>query len=294
MLQVELDDMYVEEVNVFVEYTDELNDLVGATAQQRCVSIERPQLTLDKVVAGMIKNGCYAGDPEMRKKYAAKVCSVLRLIGKAIRHLHNAGVVHGNVSMEACGKFDEMWKLRERLSVQVFGEPFDPTRFAESFPPEALVLSEEDAGVSDSDFAAVSFRPSFNAHPSIDVWAFGKLAYECLVGKPLVEFDKSKETSNDSISMLQIMEWDQSNMKEVFSNLLDSGLGESGADLITSCLFPIPEDRPSTMDEILSHEFWQEMKQYRSKRRSSPRKKHGSRSVRTDGSSKSNSDVYEV
>jgi serine/threonine protein kinase len=303
MLRVELGDMFVEEVNVFVEYMEDTDGAAETAApHQRCVSIERPHVTLSKVVDGMRKNGGYDGDFKTRKKYTAKVCSVLRLIGKAVRHLHDAGAVHGNISMETCCKFEDTWKLGERLSVQIMNEPFDCSRFRESFPPEALEPSdsEQDGAVFDSDNTPVRFKSTLTASPSIDIWAFGKLAYECLVGKPLVAFDSDNDEGtgfNDSIAMLQIVEWDQANMEEVFSNLLDSGLGDRGADLITSCLFPRPEDRPPNMDEILSHEFWQEMKQYRSKRRSSQatRKKRGSRA--TDGSSSNSSpraQVYEI
>lgn len=64
--------------------------------QQFCVSVELPQMTLDKVVDGMKSNRNYRHDPNLRRKYAAKICAVLRLIGKSLRHLHASGAVHGN------------------------------------------------------------------------------------------------------------------------------------------------------------------------------------------------------
>jgi hypothetical protein len=285
MLTVELDDSFVEEVNVYVEFMDapmDSND-ESPPPQQRCVSIEQPQLTLDKVVSGMLQNGGYSNNRDLRMKYAAKVCSVLRLVGKALKHLHASGIVHGNVCVETCGKFEESWKLRERLDVQVAGDHFDLSRFRGSFPPESLELLEQGGdAVYDSDDPPVSFRPKLIADPSIDIWSFGQVCYESLVGKPLVEFDKRRRPSEDVASLLQIMEWDQSNMESVFTDLLESGIEESGAELITSCLFPNPKDRPASMDEILDHRFWRDMRKYRSKKN----RKTGD-SVETSSSSKS-------
>mmetsp|Transcript_4487 Transcript_4487/g.8273 ORF Transcript_4487/g.8273 Transcript_4487/m.8273 type:complete len:787 (+) Transcript_4487:408-2768(+) len=290
MLSVELDNCFVEEVNVYVEYMDDPVGPSEALPHQRCVSIERPQLTLDKVVDGMLKNGEYSSNRDFRMKYAAKVCSVLRLIGKSLKHLHSSGVVHGNVCMKSCGKFEESWKLLERLDIQVVGQPFDPKRFRQSFPPESLELSEQEGVTYDSDNVPVSFRKILVAQPSIDIWSFGQLCYECLVGKPLVEFDVNKSPSEDVAALLQIMEWDQTKMEAVFSELLDAGVGESGADMITSCLFPRPQDRPVSMDEILDHRFWADMRKFRSKSR------RGVESVESSGSRSllTEAETYEV
>jgi hypothetical protein len=230
--------------------------------QQYCIAIECPQVTLDRVVDGMAKNTGYQHDIELRKKYAAKMCAVLRLIAKAIRHLHTSGVVHGNICMKNCGKFDQTWKLLDVMKVQRIGQPIDPARFERSFPPEGLQLDEHEGAVYDSDNTAVSFQ-FVTATPSIDIWGFGKLAYETLVGKPLVDFDESKEISRDVVSLLEILEWDQSNMKTIFTDLLECGVTDNCAELITSCLFPRPEDRPTSMDTILEDPFWKDMRQYR-------------------------------
>jgi serine/threonine protein kinase len=281
MIHVDLDNSFVEEVDVFVEYVEPPFGSSEDAPQHHCVSIERPQLTLDKVVNGMLENGGYTTDPHKRNKYSAKVCSVLRLIGKALRHLHTSGVIHGNVCMETCGKFDDSsWKLLDRLEVQVIGATFDHSRFDRSFPPESIELAEESGAVYDSDDAAVSFSKSMIVDPSIDIWSFGQTCYETLVGKPLIESDINKSPSEDAVSMLQIMEWNESNMQEVFTNLLEAGIEESGADLITSCLFARPQDRPSSMDEVLDHPFWTDMRKHRSKKRPS----RGSRESSTVGS----------
>jgi ankyrin repeat protein len=287
LLSVDLDNSFIEEVNVYVESIEDPFSSSEELPQQRCVSIERPQLTLDKVVYGMTG---YQDNLKLRLKYAAKVCSVLRLIGKSLRHLHSSGIVHGNVCMETCGKFQDGWKLLERLDVQIAGENFNSLRFRQTFPPESLELSEQDGAIYDSDNAPVSFVKNLTAHPAIDVWAFGQICYEALVGKPLVDFDRTKTPSEDVVALLQIMEWNQSNMEKVFSDLLESGIEESGADLITSCLFANPDDRPSSMDEILEHQFWMDMRKHRSKRSI----RRGIESMGSSISQSTEAETYEV
>jgi hypothetical protein len=261
---------YFEKVLTF-SVNEDGSQLQGAP-QQYCISIEFPQLTLDKVVDGMVKNGGYRHDPDLRIKYAAKVCAVLRLIGKALVDLHASGGVHGDVCMENCGKFDYAWKLLGRMDVQRIGETFNPSRYHQSFPPEALQLDEQEGGICDSDDAPVSFRTTLIVDPSLDIWAFGKLAYESILGKPLVEFDKTKVPEDDVVSLLEVMEWDESSMNDVFTDFIDSGIPENGADLIVSFLFPRPEDRHRSMAAIQSHPFWKEMQVQRaSKEAKAPR-----------------------
>ena len=253
------------------------------TARQFCISIERPSLTLDRVVDGMLRNEGYRRDPELRKRYAGKIFTVLRLIAKSLRHLHASGVVHGDLCMEQCGKFDDAsWKVMGRLQFQPIGEKFDSNRWGLSYPPEAIIeKTEENNDICDSDDAPVHFNPKLVTDPTIDVWAFGKLAYEVLVGTPLLESDLSKMPSEDFVTMLGVMEWDQeNNLKQVYHDLLDTGITESASDLITSCLFPLPEDRPATMEEILSNPAWKEMR-----RNKDPSRRHRGESSSTAQSS---------
>ena len=93
---IELDPAYFEEVLTFRADKQGESPETTSRSQQHCISIERPQLTMSKVVLGMIEKGSYRQNPDLRRKYTAKVCAVLRLIGKSLLHLHGAGAVHGN------------------------------------------------------------------------------------------------------------------------------------------------------------------------------------------------------
>ena len=274
----EIDSLYTEEVSTF-GIGDGLQS--QDSGQEYCISIEYPQLSLDRVVDGMVQKGRYLHDVTLQKKYAAKISYVLRSIAKALKHVHDAGAVHGNVCLENCGRFEQSWKLRGRLGLTRIGETFDISRFHQAFPPEFLTVNDQEGEVCDSDEAPVSFRSGIVASPAIDIWAFGKLAYEAIVGQPMIGFDSSKRTDEDVVSLLEILEWDQSNMKTVFENLLDSGVPESGADLITSCLFANPGERPSSMYQILDNPFWKEMRRFREQTKRARRQDDATSSVFT-------------
>ena len=93
--------------------------------------------------------------------------------------------------------------------------------------------------------------------------------------EPLLEFDQTKNPADDIAALLVIMEWGDKNLQSVYHKLSDIGISQDGADLITSCLFPRPEERPRSMDEILSSPFWKEFRRQKDRNRS----KHHEESV---------------
>mmetsp|Transcript_38287 Transcript_38287/g.92623 ORF Transcript_38287/g.92623 Transcript_38287/m.92623 type:complete len:291 (+) Transcript_38287:4934-5806(+) len=265
----ELDESKVEEVLTF-----SVREGGDGLPEQSWVSIECPEATLKDVAGSMMRKGGYWNQPDLRSKYATKICLVLRLIAKSLRHLHSNGVVHGDLSLQSCGLFEHEWKLLGRMEVQPIGQAFDTSRFQQSFPPESLHSGDLDMNVYDTDAPPVSFKQSVISDPSIDIWAFGKLAYEAILGKPLVAYDANLP-ANDVVALLEVMEWNEDCLKDVFHELLESGgIAESGAELFTSCLFPRPEDRPKSMEEILSHPFWQQNIKQRNKARGSRRRRN--------------------
>jgi serine/threonine protein kinase len=287
---VHLDPSLTEEIHVF-SINDYRGQALGANQQKYCISIERPSLTLDRVVDGMLRNDGYRQDPDLRRRYAGKVCTVLRMVAKSLRHIHSLGLIHGDLSMENCGKFDEAWKVMGCIGLQRIGQKVDLSRWKRSFPPESVMIGEdEQGGIYDADNVPVTFTRDFVANPSADVWAFGKLAFEMLVGRSLVDHDPSKNPRSDRVAMLQVMEWDEDNLKTVFESLLDASIPDSGADLFASCLFPTPAERPKSMDEILASPFWKDMR--KAKGKGSSRSDRPKRSEAS--SSNQSSETYEI
>eukprot|EP00977_Amphora_coffeiformis_P013605 scaffold3600_cov171-Amphora_coffeaeformis.AAC.10 len=249
--EVILDSMLFEELALYA--VGENGSETGEGPKQFCISIERPQLTLGSVVQGMLGNDDCQTDEEIRRRYATKVFSVLRIVCKALSQLHASGLVHGNITLTHIGKYENKWKIAEVLSLQRIGETFDPDRYSPSSPPEALVPRHS------HNAHEAEFRTDLVVSAAIDVWAFGKLAYEGLVGEPLIMFDEASEFDDDHNALMDILHWNEFNLNEVADKLRTSAVLEMGVSLIVSCLSPSPEARPS-IDEIMDHPVWKDLR----------------------------------
>ena len=260
-----LDFEFVEKIEDFAVHEFAAQSSKGVP-QQFCLAIERSKFSLDRVVEGMQKKEDYRYNEEMRNRYMNKVCVVLRLLAKAIRHFHKEGLVHGDICLETCGKFDDKWKLTNLLGSQEKGQLFARSRFGESSPPEAVDIRQD----------VPCFR-DLEALPSVDIWAFGKLAFEAMTGRALFDFDPDVEVESDSKTMMELFNWGESGMRNMIDSLRHAGVPTVGIDLITHCLLPDPEKRLSGMDEILNHSFWKEMR--RKTTSSTPRSTSSSRAT---------------
>jgi serine/threonine protein kinase len=199
----------------------------------------------------MLSNhGCQT-DANVRYRYSVKVFSVLLSIAQALRQLHHQGFVHGGLSLETCGKFDDKWKLLNLLGVQKVGEVLDSRRVGLSSPPEAVLVSSQN--VAERSI----FRDGLVAHPSLDLWAYGKVAYEALVGLPLIKMDNCDDHDNESVKVL--LHWNKANLLDVRRQLELVGVSNAGISLVTQCLTPVADTR-ITIDELLRHSVWMEFR----------------------------------
>jgi hypothetical protein len=248
-----IDCNYVEEILTFFvgERDSNRGPLPDDGLRRFVVSIESPSLTLTTVVRGMLRNrGCQT-DTMIRQRYSVKVFSVLRLIAQALKRLHCQGFVHGDLCLESCGKFEEKWKLINLLGVQRIGEAIDSSRLSFSAPPEA-VQSFTHVG----SYQRSAFRDDLVAHPSLDLWAYGKVAFEVLVGQPLISSDINDSFDDESLKLL--LQWNNVNVLDVRRQLERVGILEAGIELVLQCLSPIADTRLS-IDDVLQHSVWAEL-----------------------------------
>lgn len=252
---LEVDPSCFEEIVSFTVSGDDPSSPLPKDGRQRFfLSIERPDLTLSGVVRGMLGNQDCQNDMNVRQRYSIKVFSVLRLVAKAVRRLHGQGFVHGNLCLENCGKFEGDWKLSDLLGVQRIDGTFDVNRLSSSAPPESVELLGRIA----------KFRNDLITHPSLDSWAFGKVAYEVLVGDTLIEFNVSKPIETDHESLANLSQWSDQGVRYARRELERVGVAESGIALVTECLSPSAEDRP-TMEGILNHPVWDALRRQTAK-----------------------------
>ena len=212
------------------------------------ISVENPKLTLAGVVRGMLSNDGCQTDNSVRQRYCSKVFLVLRSIAKALHDLHSQGYVHGNLSLVSCAKFDDRWKLTHLLDAKRVDEILSFSTDTYCVPPEAL-----EWGANEGTEGQVVFKHDFVARTSIDIWAFGQVAYETLVGKSLLPGINSEKEEMDPLKV--ILQWSDANVVEVRRRLELVGIVEPGIDLILQCLSPNEGARPQ-IDILMQHSCW--------------------------------------
>ena len=255
--------------------------------EQFCLAIERPSMTLNRVVEGMRQNSDYQRNDEMRARYMSKISMVLRTTAKCVRHMHQRGIIHGNLCLESCGKFGESWKVADVIGSRKEGEAFGASRFGESSPPEAVELMNVMVeSYRDSARKRPTFVSELEASVAIDVWGFGKLAFEAFTGLSLIDFDEEKEVRNDSRSLLRLLRWNDKDLHDVIDCLREAGISTLGADLISFCLLPNPRERPNSMDDILNHPFWKDMRRKTAAASSSSTRSNRSRRTECESDSR--------
>ncbi len=216
---------------------------------QFCIAIYDATVTLSAIISSMDRNDI-RNDYERINRYIAKLRRVFRVIGEGIYHLHQQGVVHGHIDADSCGKFDDGWKLVGLIGAQNMGQPMSIHRIGRSAPPEAIQVIGRTSRVSIQDHLP--------AVASIDIWGFGKLMYEVLVGKQILPVDSHKMVDEDVTFLRNLKNWDEDSLGTVVAEIEEAGAGTLAADLISHCLCPFSEHRPKSMKEILAHPYWNE------------------------------------
>jgi len=241
------------------------NALESHIPDQYCIAVERQDVTLSHVVSKIERDKRRnRSSTNTNNHYGEKITAVLRTIGRGVQQLHQQGIVHGRITLDTCGKFEEEWKVMDLIGMQFIGEGISSVRFCPCAPPEAVQWIE-DQGSGDRDDVEVTLYETIPASCALDIWAFGKLMYEALVGKPLFEtssdrrLDDEDDDDDNTINSRTIHElgiWDEDNLRHIIHEVEAAGIGTIGADLISHCLCPYPEDRPGGMEEVLNHPYW--------------------------------------
>jgi len=213
----------------------------------------------------------YSNDKERLDGYLSKIRKLFRSIGDSVSYLHKQNVVHGNLHLQCCGKFDDGWKLTGLIGAQSAGDPMLTSHMDNSVPPES-VFFRGTRGQSGY------LHDTIIASPAIDIWAFGKLMYEVLVGKPLLPRDLDKDIGEDQRYLNLLGRWNAENLASIVADIENSGNGTLAADLISHCLCQRPDLRPKKMDEILAHPYWSSSASQ--SRNSASAKKYGSTPTR--------------
>ncbi len=223
-----------------------------SVSYQYCIVADAPRKTLANVIAQM--------DSYNRRKYLQKSRLVLYGIAKSLYHLHTNSIIHGHIDSTTIGKFGSTeWKITGLIGSVVTGDHFPASRLGLHSPPEAFVVMQDKIA---HEKKLVSVAPSLKAVPSVDVWAFGKLLYEVLVGESLfLVFLQKKMKSGGKYHHQDaskcILKWNEvHHLPKITEKLLSMGTSTTGMDLISKCLTG-KQSRSQSMQEIVNHPFWE-------------------------------------
>jgi len=251
-----LDTELFEELSHFHVGEIEANVPTGVSIQY-CVAAHKSNLSLASVVAGMTNYHGYRSDFTILGRYFGKSRSIMRQIAKALCKLHAKNIIHGQVDSTHMGKFGERWKITGLPGSVVRGEQFVTSRLGLHSPPEAYVLAHSKHS---DELNLASLAPSLKAEPTVDIWAFGKLMYEVLVGESL--FMVFSERDDCIHASKYILKWNEAHLRKVSTKLSEERIGLMGVDLILRCLCPIKSARIRSMLDILQHPFWRDDKAF--------------------------------
>lgn len=207
------------------------------------ISAKKPSTSLPNVIEGM--------SHERRIKHFRTSRSILRGIAKSLSKLHGQGIIHGSLSIQNVGNFGKYWKLMDLPGSVAINEIFTACRLGVHSPPEAFITAR---CKTNHERNIASIAPTLAADPTVDVWAFGKLMYEVLVGESLFKIF-SVESSFLKSSMC-IHAWNDYHLKKISKKIISEGINSSGVNLILICLFPLLSERCKSMSDILNHPFW--------------------------------------
>lgn len=215
---------------------------------QYCIVAEEPRKTLADVIAQMSSYD--------RRKYLRKSRVLLHGIAKSLYHLHTNNIIHGCIDSTSIGKFGSTdWKITGLVGSVVTGDDFPASRLGLHSPPEAFVIVHDD-----HERKLVSVTPSLKAEPTVDVWAFGKLLYQVLVGESLLRVFLQKKMKHGKYhqqdALKCLLKWnDDHYLPKVTEKLLSMGITATGLDLVSKCLCE-KRTRTTSMNDIVNHPYW--------------------------------------
>jgi len=186
---------------------------------------------------------------DYRRAGKAYPSNELRRIGVSLLHLHENGLVHTDFGPHSVGKFGPLFKMLGVGGCVRIGDETDP-KHGIYHPPEAI--SVENVMVDDKERKTAKIV-AITASPAVDLWAFGNMVYESVVGGPLSAYSHRGQRVKSS-NLAKIARWDEDSLKRALRHVeKDDTLA---INVITKLLHPDPEQRFSSVREAIADPFF--------------------------------------
>jgi len=191
----------------------------------------------------------------------------LKKIGIALLHMHERGLVHGDFGTHNIGKFRKKWKLLGVGCSYKVGDSTDPKR-GFYHPPESIILekSSSKGGMfrvgSNKNKTTGAFVSSIRADATFDIWAFGVVLYEAMVGAPISPYMCRGKRAMSTEEFAKLGKWSDSKLQKALSQLSEANRERDARevrdvkDLLAKILHHDPRKRIQTMRKVLEHPFF--------------------------------------
>ncbi|RHZ15144.1 hypothetical protein DYB37_009645, partial [Aphanomyces astaci] len=212
-----------------------------------------------------------------------QIRSMLHQVAEALAHLHDHGVVHGDLKKLNVLRVNHRMRLIDMDAATPFGAPVGAKFSSGSLPPEMFYKLQNDdefaaiathwqrtttphtlddvwAKVQPRDqFCVKTFHESAStlpfqpvvASPALDVWAFGVLMYQMYSGVELVPTDINQDVDDSGIA--RAATWTDADLSKRLQNKVSNALAR---DLMAKLLVVDPSDRIS-VQAMLGHPYFE-------------------------------------
>jgi len=186
---------------------------------------------------------------DYRRAGKAFPSSELKRIGASLLHLHENGLVHADFGPHSVGKFGPLFKLLGVGGCVRIGDKTRP-KHGIYHPPEAIRV--ETVMVNNKERKTANVVP-IAASPAVDLWAFGHMVYESLVGAPLSAYSHRGQRVKSS-NLAKISRWDDYSLQRALRHIdVEDTLAR---DVVSKFLHPDPEQRFQSVRDAIADPFF--------------------------------------
>ncbi|KAH9077979.1 serine/threonine protein kinase [Aphanomyces euteiches] len=208
-----------------------------------------------------------------------QIRSMLHQVAEALQHLHDKGIVHGDLKKLNVLRVNHRMKVIDMDAATPIGAPVGAKFSSGSLPPEMFYKLQSDAEVAayrshwhdanpelwqkvepkdnwvvktfDSAAAAPPLPYKLvKASPSLDVWAFGALMYQMYSGVELVPTNVNQDV--DETGIARAATWTSAELTKRIHNKVTNDVAR---DLILKLLEVDPDERMS-VTAMLAHPYF--------------------------------------